>query len=133
MDLSQIGLFNGLVSKMDWLTQRQGVIARNIANSDTPAYESLDIAPFSFKNMLKKLQPTVTNSAHMELASSTSGGAAKEGSALRSAYEVKPDGNAVSTEQEMKKAADTAADYQLATNIYKKSVSLVELALGKGV
>ncbi len=132
MDLSQIGLFNGLVGKMDWLVQRQGVIAQNIANADTPQYESQDIAPFSFKTMLKKLAPVATDAAHIQVsASGDANGDAKVGSALHDAYEVKPDGNAVTTEQEMKKAADTAADYQLATNIYKKSVSLLELALGR--
>ena len=32
MDLSQLGLFSGLIGKMDWLTQRQKAIAENVAN-----------------------------------------------------------------------------------------------------
>ncbi len=138
MDLSQIGLFSGLMDKMNWLTQRQGLIASNIANVDTPGAEGKDLAPFTFKNMMKKLQlaPAQTSSGagflQVGMPTGGSGGDAKEMSELHSAYEVKPDGNAISTEAEMKKAADTAADYQLVTNVYKKSVSLIELALGNG-
>ena len=131
MDLSQLGLLSGIKDKMDWLIQRQQVIASNIANVDTPGYEGKDITPFSFKSIFKKLQPTQTSAAHMQLASSAADGPNKEASLVRNAYEIKPDGNAVSSEAEMKKAADTAADYQLASNVYKKSVSLIEMALGE--
>jgi flagellar basal-body rod protein FlgB len=66
----------------------------------------------------------------MQLASASADGPNRTVSQVHNAYEIKPDGNAISTEAEMKKAADTAADYQLASNVYKKSVSLIELALG---
>ena len=38
MDFSKIPLFQGLVHKMGWLAQRQQVLARNIANANTPGF-----------------------------------------------------------------------------------------------
>ena len=80
--------------------------------------------------MMKKVTTVATDPAHIQLASDGSGGDAKESSVLRTSWELKPDGNAVSNEREMKKAADTAADYQLVTNIYKHSIGLMKTALG---
>ena len=90
----------------------------------------MDIAPFTFEGTMRKLQPVTTEPGHI-VPASASGGAAKESSALRTAYEVKPDGNAVSVEREMKKEAETEVDYELATNMYKQSVGLIKTALGE--
>jgi flagellar basal-body rod protein FlgB len=129
MDLSQLGLFNGIVGKMNWLVQRQGVIAQNVENLDTPGYEAQDVAPFTFKSMMKKIAPVATEPGHIQLVSDSSDDA-KESSVLRTTWELKPDGNAVSSEREAKKSADTAIQYQLVTNIYKHSVGLLKTALG---
>ena len=40
-------------------------------------------------------------------------------------------GNSVSLEQEMIKVSDTQAQFQAATNIYSKAVSMMRTALGK--
>ena len=40
-------------------------------------------------------------------------------------------GNAVVLEEELMKAAETAADYQLTTNLYRKHVAMIRTALGK--
>jgi flagellar basal-body rod protein FlgB len=132
MDLSQIGLFNGIVGKMNWLIQRQGVIAQNVENVDTPGYEAQDVTPFSFKTMMKKVAPVATDPNHIQpVGDDDSNGEGKAASALRTTWELKPDGNAVSSEREMKKAADTATDYQLVSNIYKHSIGLIKTALGE--
>ena len=38
MGLSNISLFQALADKMRWHQARQGVLAENIANADTPGY-----------------------------------------------------------------------------------------------
>jgi flagellar basal-body rod protein FlgB len=130
MDLTQLGIFSGIVGKMNWLTQRQQTISENVANADTPGYEAKDITPFSFESMFKKLTLNTTQSGHIQLASAADGAEARETSTLRTTWELKPDGNAVSVEREAKKAADTAADYELVTSMYKKYVSMEQTALG---
>ena len=44
---------------------------------------------------------------------------------------VRPTGNAVSLEDEMMKVAGNQMDYQVATALYTRSLSLIKTALGK--
>ena len=46
-------------------------------------------------------------------------------------YEASPSGNEVVLEQQLLNVADTRMDYELTTTLYKKSVGLVRIALGK--
>jgi len=45
-------------------------------------------------------------------------------------YETAPDGNAVILEEQTAKAGKTALDHQLASNIYRKYVGMIKIALG---
>ena len=45
--LSGIDLFQVAGDRMRYLTERQTLIARNIANADTPGYKAQDLAPFT--------------------------------------------------------------------------------------
>ena len=128
MDLTQLGLFNGIASKMSWLVQRQGVIAENVANADTPGYAPSDLVPFSFKSTLKKLLPATTDAGHISLVSSDSGDS--KVAAERKGFEVKLDGNGVSREHQIMRGAQTAIDYQMTTNLYQKTVGLIKTAIG---
>ena len=53
MDLSQIPLFAMLRGRLGYLSQRQQVIAQNVANSDTPGFLPKDLTPFSFQAKLQ--------------------------------------------------------------------------------
>jgi len=46
------GLFHLLGQRMDWLGQRQKVLAQNIANADTPDYVPHDLKPQEFRRMV---------------------------------------------------------------------------------
>jgi flagellar basal-body rod protein FlgB len=46
-------------------------------------------------------------------------------------YEVRPTGNAVNLEEEMMKVAANQMDYQTASALYTRSLSLLKTALGK--
>ena len=50
--LEEIDLFRLAGSRMRYLTERQSVVARNIANADTPGYRAQDLTPFSFDSLL---------------------------------------------------------------------------------
>src|SRR5436305_8423387 len=49
MDIADIPIFAMLRSRMGYLSERQRVIAENVANADTPGFKPHDLKPFSFK------------------------------------------------------------------------------------
>jgi len=133
MDLNKFALFSGLTKRMAWLNQRTKVISQNIANADTPNYQAMELKPLSFKELTK-------TSGHMTLASTRSGhfsqgrerAARGESEKEREPYEVTPSGNSVVLEEQMMKLAENQMEYRLVTNLYKKNVSLLKMALGRG-
>ena len=49
MNLSDIPLFRMMSQRMEWLSQRQQLLAHNVANANTPGYKSQDLKPLTFK------------------------------------------------------------------------------------
>jgi flagellar basal-body rod protein FlgB len=45
-------------------------------------------------------------------------------------WEISPDGNSVVLEQQMMEASSTQANYQVATELYRKYIGMMKLALG---
>lgn len=130
MDLSNLGLFKLMSRKMDWQTQRNGVLAENIANADTPMYKPNELKPFSFRDALadsRRMAPTATNAAH--LSGTVSPGGMNAERRERDVYETSPDGNAVVLEEQMMKLGQNTADYQTVLNLYRKQVSMIRTAL----
>jgi len=110
--------------RMEWLSQRQKIIAGNIANSDTPGYAPADAASFDDAVASFDVTPSVTNAMHIGL---RTGGVAS----VTQRREHAPDGNAVSLDQQMEKVADTDDQQKLASTIYKSYVSMFNTALDK--
>ena len=130
MDLGALELFKGITSKMSWLTQRQNVIAQNIANVDTPEYQAKDLAPLDFKKTLNAtMTPERTNKMHMVGLHSPDGAKSDR---EKKPYEITPSGNSVSIEEQMQKAASTGIEYQMITTLYQKNIGLIKAALGRG-
>ncbi len=49
-------------------------------------------------------------------------------------FETRPSGNAVNVEDEMLKSASNQSEYQLATSLYQKSLSMLRTAVsGRGI
>ena len=49
-------------------------------------------------------------------------------------FETRPSGNAVNLEDEMLKVASNQSDYQLASSLYQKSLSMLKTAVsGRGI
>lgn len=133
MDLNNLGLFKLLSRKMDWLTQRQEVVAQNIANADTPEFKGRDLKPFNFRDALsdsRRLTPVATSTTHLG-GTVPAGGANKE-QRVRNPYETAPAGNNVVLEEQMIKLSQNGMDYQAMTNLYRKQVSLMKIAIGRG-
>ncbi|HSK38430.1 MAG TPA: flagellar basal body rod protein FlgB [Arenibaculum sp.] len=132
MDMNKLGLFRLITRKMDWLAQRQDVVAHNIANADTPGFRPGDLAPFSFRSALAgtgRLPPARTAAAHLPgtLRLDAAGREVKD----RKPYEVAPDGNGVVLEEQLMKVSRTGVDYNMVTNLYRKHMGLIRTAIGR--
>jgi flagellar basal-body rod protein FlgB len=129
MNLTSVPLLDVLRERMSWLSARQNVLSQNVANADTPNYSAIDLKPIDFSKVLKEsTEPsefqgglTVTDPNHIAVPAQSSG------------YDKSVDqtGDAVSVEEEMMKVADTQAQYQAATDIYAKAISMMRTAIDK--
>ena len=131
MDLNSITLFQALQKRMEWLNQRQKVLAENIANADTPGYRPRDLKQPSFSELLHAQKPKfaarTTRANHIATGSERPEYKAPK---QRRTYEEAPDGNAVSLEEQMLKVAENRIDYELTVNLYRKQVGLIKAAIG---
>ena len=129
MDIQGIGLFRMISQQLRWLGQRQEVLSQNVANADTPGYQARDLQPLAFGDALQQaaLRPAVTHAGHL-LGKSADPAAAKVKTITP--WEVSPDGNGVVLEQQMTQLAETQADYQMATELYRKQIAMLKTAIG---
>jgi flagellar basal-body rod protein FlgB len=134
MDPTQIPLFAMLRGRLGYLSERQQVIAQNVANADTTGYLPKDLKPFSFH----VAEPTagggssstaaVTNPGHIPLPQSQAGGASGFQKVTSRDSETRLDGNAVVLEEEMMKMSDSRMNYDAAISFYQKSLGLLRMA-----
>jgi len=142
MDIQSIPLFAMLRSRMGYLTQREQVIAQNVANVSTPGFTPQDLKPFAVDKGGAGARPTLvqTNPGHLTGVPSLSGGAgggAGQGFQAVAAPDSDStlDGNQVVLEDEMMKMNQTRSDYDAAVGIYQKAMSFLQMAAqepGKG-
>ena len=131
---AKFNIFAVLGKRMDWLSQRQSVLAENIANADTPNYVPRDLNEAEFaralRNHLPVVDPKATHGAHLR-ATAARGGPANS---MRQdePYETSPSGNAVILEEQLIKVAKTQSDYQIMVNLYRKHMDLFRTALRRG-
>ena len=134
MTIDNIALFQGIGAKMDYLGQRQRIIAQNIANTDTPGYEPKDLKPVDFGRVLQsvtdrknKVSIETTNSGHMPPDRQINTRSDEQDAT----YETAPAGNAVIMEEQLINANQTVMDYTLLTNVMRKNVGLIQTAIGR--
>ena len=129
-----LGLLDLAQRRMEWLGARQGVLAQNVANADTPGWAVRDVKPFADVLCARMQAPLngvpagnlgLTNPLHLQ-GTLTSDQAA---SLLRG--EKAPDGNQISIDQQMERIAETDSQHEAVTAIYMKYLSMFRVALGK--
>jgi flagellar basal-body rod protein FlgB len=133
MALADLPLITALTAKMKWHQTRQGLLAENVANAETPGYRGRDLNPFGFEEHMRNVSVTriatdVTNVNHIAAAGTDADGF---GARRINSFGVTPDGNGVTLEDEMMKVTANQMDYQAATTIYTRSLRLIRTALGK--
>lgn len=129
MDLTGLTVFRNMEQKMAWLSARQSVLAENVANADTPGYRAKDLSAFGGTEG-SQLKMAVTNISHMGANGVTGGKPQPQRD--RFAIETSPNGNQVSLEDQLTKVGETGMDYQFMTNLYRKNISMLKTAMGRG-
>jgi flagellar basal-body rod protein FlgB len=131
MAINGLSLFQALADKMRWHQARQGVLAENVANADTPNYVERDLSPYSFGDELKStatVSVATTSPMHIQAQSDGDGGGFDSQS---SPFEITPSGNGVTLEDEMMKVAGNDMDYQAVTALYQRSIGIIRTAIDK--
>lgn len=133
MGLMNLPVFAAVTDKMRWHQTRQGLLAENVANAETPGYRGRDLAQYDFAKRngamsAATLSTTVTQPLHISV---TSSGEAAFGAQRMANFEVTPDANGVTLEDEMMKVTTNMMDYQAATSVYQKSIKILKTALGR--
>jgi flagellar basal-body rod protein FlgB len=106
---------------------RMGAIAQNVAHADSPGYKARDLPDFAttyadqYGENLR-----ITRAGHLGAA-----GAAPLEAVVQRGGDA-PNGNSVSLEAEMVKAAEVRQQHDMALSIYRSSADMVKLALGRG-
>lgn len=133
MALEDIPLFAMLRGRLNYLSDRQRLIAQNVANSDTPGFKPQDLKPFSIE------ASSALTLAPLELKTSSPRHMTGPLPRARSNYrpqktpdsETTLDGNSVVLEEEMMKLTQARMDYDAAIGFYQKSMGLLRLAARK--
>lgn len=138
MNLAEIPLFSMLRGRMGYLTERQKVIAENVANGDTAKYVPNDLKPFSFDARMeaqKKAQGVgglplmaATQAGHMTPKNERRGVGAQYKTIKSPDSETTLNGNAVVLEDEMLKMSEARMNYDAAISFYQKSMNLLRMA-----
>lgn len=99
---------------------RQAVVARNMANADTPGYRAESTVPFSEIYRAPGEAMRATRPDHLALEPGRGPGAAASTFA-----EPAPNGNSVSIEMEMIAAAGIEREHSRALSVYRHGLSVI--------
>lgn len=127
MDLNNLTIFNMANQELNYLTERQKVLATNLANSNTPGYIAKDLEEPKFQDELKKaLAVNVTNEKHFAgLPSQISSNGVYT---PKPDYALTIDGNGVIIEDQLNKVAETKGDYNRMLTIYTTYRNMLKTA-----
>lgn len=126
MDLNNLSLNSLAAQKMQYLTERQKVLATNVANANTPGYLPKDLKEPDFASVLQQNLPmAVTNSKHI-------GGIGADMKGRL--YTPKPataltiDGNGVVIEDQLNEISKDKGEYERLITIYNKYRTMIKMA-----
>jgi flagellar basal-body rod protein FlgB len=142
MDITDVPILSMLKSRLGYLSDRQRVIAENVANADTPGYTARDLKAFSFQAQMQAATTAgasapagamaVTQSGHMQAPGAKRGlGGGLVKTVKSPDSEETLDGNGVVLEDQMVKLTDTRMEYDAAIGVYQQALGLLKTALKK--
>lgn len=137
MVLDNIPLFAMLKGRLGYLSQRERLVAENVANADTPGFTPRDLKPFTFDQHMAAQAGArrLTVNASPEAAAAMSRSSGQAGF-KRTTHKVVSapdsdttlDGNQVVLEDQMLKMNETRMNYDAAITFYQKSMGILRMA-----
>ncbi len=124
--MNSVFLFDTISQNNRWLTQRQAVVAQNVANASTPGFKSMDVKPFEDVLNNAGIAMARTDKAHLAIEGPAGAEAAVEEETLDQALHS---GNNVGLEREFAKSGEIGRSYALNTNIIKSFNRMLQLSL----
>jgi flagellar basal-body rod protein FlgB len=123
----------GIRERMMNLSERQRVVAQNIANSETPGYKAREVSEPDFGALVggsgMVAKPRVELTARMK----SLGAVQPAGAGIvldKDITETKPDGNNVTLEDQLLKMGAIQADFAAMTSLYRKQMAMLKTAVG---
>ena len=106
---------------------RLGLIARNVAQADTPGYKAVDLASFAdtYQDASGDAM-RATRPGHF-----TSAGQAMDPVVQTDGGEMSPDGNTVSLSHEMVKSVEVRQQHDMALAVYRNAADIIRASLGR--
>lgn len=142
MILGEIPILSAIKQRLHWLSARQGQIAENVANANSPGYTPMTLKPQDFSDLVssvggvEKRRETATALRRTQDQHFDVGGAPADRSPaprrVDKVFERQPNGNAVMLEQEMIDQAQTQIEYNMLLNLYRKHGSMLRTAMSRG-
>jgi flagellar basal-body rod protein FlgB len=129
--MNAMSLLDAMTDKLRWQSQRQDILAQNVANADTPDFHGQELEPVDFGDALDDQSlrhVTVASTNPMDILPAGSGDPAQAQD--QASFEVTPEGNGVTVEDEMMKVTANQMDFQAVATLYTKSLALIRSALG---
>ncbi len=118
-------VFEDLSNKMRYSNNRQSVISSNLANANTPGYKAQDLSPMD-SGGTRMITMATTSPKHISgIGKSSSFRKIQE----KKPYEIKPDGNTVSVEQQTVKMSENDLEYRAAAGMLKQMNGLLLTAV----
>lgn len=134
MDASKLTLMQMAKTKMDWVAQRQKVLAENVANADTPNYRAKDVRALDFRRMATDARDNtpaaaVTHPGHIQPTARDNGPFREV--TERKTFETSLNDNPVVVEEQVEKMSQGRSQYDFALNVIRKNMQMLRMALGR--
>ncbi|MBL4854209.1 MAG: hypothetical protein JKY25_08230 [Robiginitomaculum sp.] len=118
---SELSILKMASAMAEHASRRHAVISKNIANADTPGYKAKDIEPFA--EIYKTAARTDAGISDV----------LKKSKLLEMNSPADPNGNTVSLEEQMLKSSSTVGKHDLAMLMYRKTMDMMKMAIGKNI
>jgi len=119
--LSNMKILDTMSAMAGHAAERHAVISNNVANADTPNFKAQDLQPFSEIFLASAREQQNIKSIQGQLIEMDAGDISS------------PNGNTASLEQQMMLSTENKANHDMALAVYKKSLNMMKMAIGKNI
>lgn len=133
MDVAKLPYFSLLRQRLETSSERQRLIAENLANASTPGFTPRDLDMERIERQMAAQVPApgqlpLTRTHHAHLTAGGAPGPVSLEARERPDSETTIDGNSVVLEEQLIKANENRAAYELGLSLYRKGLELMRIA-----